>query len=110
MLGKMNETITIVSKTYAIDSEGFQTETTTTIWTGRACRNRKTANKAWVSSASYADATDLFVIRKPASTIDTSMFVIFNTNEFNIKSVELVNGMYLEILAKAVEPSGKNQL
>ena len=109
MIGKMTENITIVSKAFTLDAEGFQTETTTEVWSGRACRNRKSANKAWVSGASYADATDLFVIRKTPG-INTSMFIEYNGNEFNIKSVELVNGMYLEILAKAVEPSGKNQL
>lgn len=110
MLGKMTINITINSKTITTDTEGFQTEATSQVWTGRACKDRKNAHKAWVSGAIFADATDLFTIRKTSTVIKDNMTITCNNNEYVILSVEPVERMYLEILAKAVIPSGENQL
>lgn len=107
MLGKMNDNIAIKTRTIITDAEGFQTETVSNVWSGRAFVNRKSANKAWVSSASFADATDLFVIRKPTMSIKTNMVIEYNSNEYEILSVKLVEKMYLEIMAKVVIASGQ---
>lgn len=107
-IGLMRDTITIKSKTITKDSQGFQTETLTTIVSCRAYREGRHGSAAWRNRAAYTDATESFTIRNPATNIDTSMIIENRGKTFEIVSIENVKGrgMYLEILAKAVEPNG----
>ena len=109
-IGRMQTMITIVSKTVLKDAEGFGTETTSTVLNARAYREHRHGSAAWRNRASFVDATDLFVIRAPRSIhVKTNMAIVCNGMVYQILNVENVKerGMYLEILASEVVPSGK---
>ena len=107
--GKMNTFIDLVEKQTVRDSEGFSTETDVILASVRAYREGRHGNEKWANRASFSEATDLFRFRRiPGVTITTSMVVVNKEGRFEITSVEDVKGrgMYLEVLAKEVKPSG----
>ena len=107
--GKMNTFIDIVEKVTTKDQEGFRTEVDNTIASVKAYREGRHGNEKWANRASFSEATDLFRFRRiPNVTVKTSMVVVNKDGRFEITSVEDVKGrgMYMEVLAKEVKPSG----
>jgi len=107
--GKMNTFIDIIEKTTIKDSDGFSTETDNILATVRAYREGRHGSEKWANRATFSEATDLFRFRFiPGITVTTSMVIVCDGGRFEITSVENVKGrgMYLEILAKEVKPSG----
>ena len=107
--GKMNTFIDIVEKVTIKDAEGFRSEVDNIITSVKAYREGRHGNEKWANRASFSEATDLFRFRLiPNVTITTAMVVVNKDGRFEITSVEDVKGrgMYLEILAKEVKPSG----
>ena len=107
--GKMNTFIDIVEKTVSTDDEGFKSEDTTTIASVRAYREGRHGSEKWANRAVFSEATDLFRFRViPDVTVTADMRIICGNRTFEITSVEDVRGkgMYLEVLAKEVTPSG----
>ncbi|MHB8963099.1 MAG: head-tail adaptor protein [Saccharofermentanales bacterium] len=107
--GKMNVFIDIIEKTTTKDSEGFRAETESIVASVRAYREGRHGNEKWANRAAFSEATDLFRFRRiPDVTITTAMVVVIEGSRFEITSVEDVKGrgMYLEVLAKEVIPSG----
>ena len=107
--GKMNTFIDLVEKQTVKDSEGFSTETDIVLASVRAYREGRHGNEKWANRAQFSEATDLFRFRCiPGITVTTAMVVINDGERFEITSVENVKGrgMYIEILAKEVKPSG----
>jgi len=59
--------------------------------------------------AAFSEATAMFRFRKiPGLTVDTAMFIVCDGCRHNIVSAEDVRnrGMYVEVLASEVKPSG----
>lgn len=107
--GKMNTFIDIVEKVTTKDQEGFRTEVDNIIASVKAYREGRHGTEKWANRASFSEATDLFRFRRiPGVTITTSMVVVNKDGRFEITSLEDVKGrgMYLEVLAKEVKPSG----
>ena len=107
--GKMKTFIDIVERITIKDSEGFKTEVDNIVASVRAYREGRHGNEKWANRASFSEATDLFRFRHiPELTVTTSMVLIHGDKKFEITSVEDVKGrgMYLEVLAKEVVPSG----
>ena len=107
--GKMNTFIDLVEKQTVRDSEGFSTETDIVLASVRAYREGRHGNEKWANRAQFSEATDLFRFRCiPGITVTTAMVVINDGGRFEITSVENVKGrgMYIEVLAKEVKPSG----
>ncbi|WP_026894856.1 head-tail adaptor protein [Clostridiisalibacter paucivorans] len=107
--GKMNTFIDIVEKVTIKDAEGFKTEVDNIVASVRAYREGRHGNEKWANRASFSEATDLFRFRSiPGLTITTSMVLIHSDKKFEITSVEDIKGrgMYIEVLAKEVIPSG----
>lgn len=107
--GKMNKFIEIVQKQVALDDEGFQTETDVVVATVRAYREGRHGSEKWANRAAFSEATDLFRFRTiPGVKISAEMRILCDGSAFEITSVEDVKGrgMYVEVLAKEVEPSG----
>lgn len=107
--GKMNTFIDIVQKITVKDSEGFSTETDFIIASVRAYRERRHGTEKWANRATFSVATDLFRFRCiPGVTVTTAMLILTDDGRFEITSVEDVKsrGMYIEVLAKEVKPSG----
>lgn len=107
--GKMNTLIDIVEKVTIKDAEGFRTEVDNIVASVRAYREGRHGNEKWANRAQFSEATDLFCFRRiPNVTVTTAMVVVNNEGRFVITSVEDVKGrgMYIEVLAKEVKPSG----
>ena len=107
--GKMNTFIEIVEKQKVLDDEGFSTVTDVVLASIRAYREGRHGNEKWANRAQFSEATDLFCFRRiPNVTVTTAMVVVNNEGRFEITSVEDVKGrgMYIEVLAKEVKPSG----
>ena len=107
--GKMNTQIQITRKRVTIDDEGFQTETDVIVATVRAYREGRHGSEKWANRAAFSEATDLFQFRTiPGVKITTDMRLFCDGSVFEITSVEDVKGrgMYIEALAKEVQPSG----
>ena len=107
--GKMNTLIDIVEKVTIKDAEGFRTEVDSIVASVRAYREGRHGNEKWANRAHFSEATDLFRFRRiPNVTVTSAMVVVNNEGRFEITSVEDVKGrgMYIEVLAKEVKPSG----
>lgn len=107
--GKMNTQIQITRKRVALDDEGFQTESNVVVATVRAYREGRHGSEKWANRAAFSEATDLFRFRAiPGVRISTDMRLLCDCSVFEITSVEDVKGrgMYIEALAKEVQPSG----
>lgn len=107
--GKMNKFIEISQKQITADSEGFQAEKDAVIAKVRAYREGRHGSEKWANRAAFSEATDLFRFRKiPDLNVTTDMRILCENSTFEITSVENVKGrgMYIEVLAKEVEPSG----
>lgn len=107
--GKMNTFIDIIEKVTINDSEGFSTEIDNIVATIRAYREGRHGTEMWANRATFSEATDLFRFRCiPGITITTAMLIVCDDGRFEITSVEDVKGrgMYTEVLAKEVKPSG----
>lgn len=107
--GKMNTQIQITQKQVTLDDEGFQTESDVVVATVRAYREGRHGSEKWANRASFSEATDLFRFRTiPGVKITTDMRLFCDGTVFEITSVEDVKGrgMYIEALAKEVQPSG----
>lgn len=109
--GKMNTFIDIIRPTITTDSAGFKRESDELLASVRAYREGRHGSEKWANRAVFTDATDLFRFRViPNLTITTGMILVCSESRFEITSVEDVkgHGMYIEILAKEVKPSGKD--
>lgn len=105
----MNTFIDIIEKVTINDSEGFSTEIDNIVATIRAYREGRHGTEMWANRATFSEATDLFRFRCiPGVTVTTSMLIACENGRFEITSVEDVKGrgMYTEVLAKEVKPSG----
>ena len=107
--GKMNSFIDLIEKQTVKDAEGFSTETDVILASVRAYREGRHGNEKWANRAQFSEATDLFRFRCiPGITVTTGMVIVNGDGRFEITSVEDVKGrgMYIEVLAKEVKPSG----
>ena len=107
--GKMTEPYTLVSTTPVKDAEGFATSGDTVLAVGRTYFEPKNSTEKWRNNAVFAEANALFRFRAiPGLTVTTDMFILCGGKRYNILSAEDVRGrgMYLEIIAKAVDGSG----
>lgn len=105
----MNTFIDIIEKVNIKDSEGFSIETDNILASVRAYREGRHGNEKWANRATFSEATDLFRFRFiPDVTVTTAMVIVCEDGRFEITSVEDVKGrgMYTEVLAKEVKPSG----
>lgn len=107
--GKMNKQIQITQKQIALDDEGFQTETDVVVAKVRAYQEGRHGSEKWANRTAFSEATDLFRFRTiPGLTVTVDMRLFCDGSVFEITSVEDVKGrgMYIEVLAKEVQPSG----
>ena len=107
--GKMNTRIDIISTIPAKDSEGFVTEGNHVLASVRAYKEDRHANERWSSMAAFSEATSLFRLRMiPGIPVTTDLVIACADGRFEIISAEDVKGrgMYLEVMAKKVMPSG----
>ena len=108
--GKMNALVDIVKPTVTTDEDGFRIVSDEVLATVRAYREGRHGSERWANRAAFTDATDLFQMREvPKLLVTTDMALVCGEERFEITSVEDVKGrgMYVEVLARKVESSGK---
>lgn len=108
--GKMNTIVDIVKPTVTTDEDGFRIVSDEVLATVRAYREGRHGSERWANRAAFTDATDLFQMREvPKLVLTTDMALVCGAERFEITSVEDVKGrgMYVEVLARKVESSGK---
>ncbi len=106
--GKMNAFIDIVEQRKVMDDDGFSSMQDVTIASVQAYREGRHGSERWANMAAFSEATDLFRFRViPGLTVTTAMTLVCGGERFQITSVENVRGrgLYLEVMAKAVNPS-----
>ena len=106
--GKMSTLVDIVKPTVTTDEDGFRSMTDEVLATVRAYREGRHGSERWANRAAFTDATDLFRFRVlPKLPVTTDMALVCGAERFEITSVEDVKGrgMYVEVLARKVEPS-----
>ena len=107
--GKMKELIQLISTEPVKDAEGFVTKGEHIIASIKAYLETRNASEKWANRASFSTATVLLRFRKPPQiTVTTQLLISHAEERYNILSVEDVRGkgMYLEVLAERVVPSG----
>lgn len=107
--GKMNTFLDILEKKITTDAEGFKSEQEMVLASVRAYREGRHGSEKWANRAAFTDATDLFRFRViPGIMVTTDLRILCDGHTFEITSVENVkgHGMYLEVLAREVKPSG----
>jgi SPP1 family predicted phage head-tail adaptor len=107
--GKMNTFIDIISTKPVKDSEGFTTRGYVILASLRAYKEDRHGNEKWSNMAAFSEATSLFRFRKlPGLKVTTEMVITCENSRYEIISVEDVRGrgMYIEVLARQVIPSG----
>lgn len=107
--GKMNTFIDIIKPVVTKDSDGFKVTSDEILASVRAYREGRHGSERWANRAAFTDATDLFRFRWILGVdITTDMVIVCANGRFEITSVEDVKGrgMYIEVLAKEVKPSG----
>lgn len=107
--GKMNTFIDIISTKPEKDSEGFTTRGYVILASLRAYKEDRHGNEKWSNMAAFSEATSLFRFRKlPGLKVTTEMVITCENSRYEIISVEDVRGrgMYIEVLARQVIPSG----
>lgn len=108
-LGQMNTKISIVKKGYIQDKDGFKTKTNINLATVHAYREGRHGSEKWANMAFFSTATDLFRFRViPNVKVTTDLKILCDWITFEINSVENIKGkgMYIEVLASEVKPSG----
>lgn len=108
--GKMNTIVDIVKPTITTDEDGFRITTDEVLATVHAYQEGRHVSERWANRAAFTDATDLFRFRViPKLLVTTDIALVCGEERFEITSVEDVKGrwMYVEVLARKVESSGK---
>ncbi len=109
----MNCFIEIIKPLHSTDADGFKHIEDVVIADVRAYREGRHGSERWANRASFTSATDLFRFRViPGVEITTDMKLVTGGHIFEIKSAEDVKGkgMYIEVLAEEVKPSGKSNV
>ncbi len=104
----MNLKATLCEKVTVTDKEGFTSVETRTLANMRVLKEGRHGSVRWANLAAFSEATDLFQFRIiPNVNITPGQIILVDNKEYTILSVENVRGrnMYLEVLAKRVEPT-----
>lgn len=107
-LGKMNETIELIAVDAYSDPAGFGTTINQGVIASiRAHVEQRHATSAWVNRAAYSKATTLFRFRMmPGVPVSEEMEIHHDTHRYQIDSVEVIHGRYVEVLAHRTTPEG----
>ena len=107
--GKMRTPVQLLSTEAVKDAEGFATQQDKVLAEVRAYHEARHGSERWANRAAFSEATDLFRFRIiPGVSVTTDLALLCDGDRFEITSVEDVKGrgMYLEVMAKVVNPGG----
>ncbi len=106
--GNMNTFAQLIKRVTKKDKDGFAFEEDEILKSMRVYREGRHGSLRWANLATFSTATDLFRFRViPNLEVTTDYIITCDNERFEIVSVENVKGkgMYIEVLAKKVEPA-----
>ncbi len=104
--GKMKTLVEIIESTINRDEEGFAEKENRIIANVRAYQEERRPSRKWVNLSAYTEANALFQLRIiPGVELKAGMVIVSDTGRYTIINVEKIKGLYLEILAKKIEPT-----
>jgi len=103
----MNTPIQILRVTYEKDADGFAVPSDQLVKSVRAYFEQRHGNIKWANRAAFSEATALFRFRViPGVTVEPLYMIVCAAGRFEVLSVEVLQKMYCEILAREVIPLG----
>jgi hypothetical protein len=105
--GRMSEPIQILRTVYTKDADGFTQPRDEVLARVRAYHEQRHGNVKWANRAAFSEATALFRFRViPGVAVEPLFKIVCGLKRFEVLSVEVLGGRYVEILAREVEPLG----
>ena len=106
-LGRMSTPITILRTEQGTDAEGFAALRDVVLASVRAYREDRHGSVRWANRAAFSEATALFRFRViPNLDVIPLYIIVCGLKRFEVLSVEVIRGMYVEVLVKEVVAVG----
>ena len=104
--GKMKTLVDIIETSTSQDEEGFVKKEDKIIASIRAYREERRPSRKWANLAAFTEADALFQLRViPDLELKAGMILVCDTGSYTVINVEKVKGLYIEALAKKLEPT-----
>ena len=106
--GDFDRRITIISRSLATDSDGFNTPTDTEVCRAWANVNTTKGYTLVSQGTDFEQATTRMLIRKPSVTISRKHIVLFHDKEWSIRYLNDVDetGTFIELQVQEVTQNG----
>jgi hypothetical protein len=105
--GRMHEFISILRTIHTKDADGFAQSLDEVLARVRAYFEQRHGNVKWANRAAFSEATALFRFRIiPGVAVEPLYIIESAAGRFEVLSVEILRGLYVEALCKEVEPLG----
>jgi len=105
--GKMREPVTLIRVHHEKDADGIAHPCDEVIARVRAYHEQRHGNVKWANRAAFSEATALFRFRViPGLTVEPLYIIIYKARRYEILSVEVLRGLYVEALVKEVAAVG----
>ena len=99
--GKMNSAITIICVEQGTDAAGFAAPRDVVLASVRAYKEDRHGSVKWANRAAFSEATALFRFRViPGLSVEPLYILVCGLKRYEVLSVEVLRGMYVECLAK----------
>ena len=109
--GKLREIVTIYRMVHEKDADGFVTTHDQHVATARAYFEQRHGNVKWANRARFSEATALFRLRvSPNFDIKPLYIIVCRRKRYEVLSVEVLKGMYWELLTKESEAIGSREV
>ena len=106
-LGKMNTPITILRVAQGTDAAGFAAPRDVVLASVRAYKEDRHGSVRWANRAAFSEATALFRFRViPGLSMEPLYIIVCGLKRFEVLSVEVIRGMYVDCLVKEMRPIG----
>ena len=102
-LGKMNSAITIIRVVQGTDAAGFAAPRDVVLASVRAYKEDRHGSIKWANRAAFSEATALFRFRViPNLSVEPLYILVCGQKRFEVLSVEVLRGLYVEALVREV--------
>jgi len=101
--GKMREPVTIIRVHHEKDVDGFSQPRDEVLARVRVYHEQRHGNVKWANRAAFSEATALFRFRMiPGVAVEPLYILVCSAGRFEVLSVEILRGLYVEALCKEV--------
>jgi len=104
----MTTAITIIRVEQGTDAAGFAAPRDVVLASVRAYREDRHGSVKWANRAAFSEATALFRFRViPNLDIMPLYYIVCGLKRYEVLSVEVIRGMYVEALVREIHPVGR---